>query len=259
MVERVVDQLTIGPEQTVLERQPDLVGTARQPQPARVVLIARLAFGLTQEEAGEPAIDVLGREIDHMIVIPEQGLGLTRVEGIREELRIVVVAALTRADELLRVPVVLGSLIAAMAMDGEVRRTEADVIGRQFIAQTHQNRRALARDERRPGRERRGPDAIDVHVSPDARGRQVGMEAMIALARRQFVEHGVGRDHPRGRERRRRADRRGDRELLDERPQERTREGGGGIEGRSVVGQRPLGDQQRSARHETCAQHEITA
>src|SRR5439155_20934273 len=82
-VEEVEEDLSVRIEHLVGEQQRDVELSTRESkgEGVRVVLVARVSLVEEQVEAGESLVDVLRREIETVVVVPERVHRLARVAG----------------------------------------------------------------------------------------------------------------------------------------------------------------------------------
>ena len=151
-------------------------------------LVAGVELVEERVEAGEALVDVLCREVDAVVVVPERAHRLVDVAGRREGLdgesgqrvRVVLVVEEPRIEEVRGEAVALGRRMAVVEMCRDLRDAEAHVIRRQLVVHAHEDRLTV-----RGMVGRSGDDAV---VAPDGVHRQLGMETVLRLARTDLVE-----------------------------------------------------------------------
>ena len=188
--------LLVDGEPQVLEHQRDVVvGEARQPPAGG--LVAGVLVVEEEVEAEQAGVDVGGGEVQPVVVVPEGGQLLARVEA-GGEVAVVVVPELAGVDPVLGVAVALRGGVAVVQVGGGRGEGEAHLgvpHRRQLVEAAHQHRLAVARRVAGPGRGRRGAVALEApHRGPqrapaaaDRVGR-VGVEVPAELALEDLVE-----------------------------------------------------------------------
>ncbi|MNS90003.1 hypothetical protein D3C72_1240370 [compost metagenome] len=157
---------------------------ARQPQGirARIALVARVDVVEQQVIAGQAAHHVRRGEVQGVVVVEQRAQRLARIADVvlqlvvaRIDIGVEVVlegagrgqgrACLLRAVVVARKTVALRSRVRVVQVGGGLRRAKAHVVLRQLIAEAHDDRLAIAREDDRARRNRARRVAF---VTPDA-------------------------------------------------------------------------------------------
>src|SRR4051794_23009078 len=115
-----------------------------------------------------------------MVVIPERAHPFARIAA-RRPVRIVVIAKSSGIMEIAWKSIALAGAVTVVQMRGNRRQPKSDVVRRQIVPKTHQNRLTVAGLNRQPGKY--------PAVSPTGGRRQVGMKLVLHLLHVDVVEN----------------------------------------------------------------------
>jgi hypothetical protein len=134
-VEGVEDQLSARGVEALVGEHHGYVVVREAGQAEARGLVARVILIEQQVEAREALVDILGREVDAVIVIPERAQRLVDVAvgqmgGIEagEHVRIILIVILAAREEVLGEAVALGRVVGVVQVGGHGREPEARVV-----------------------------------------------------------------------------------------------------------------------------------
>ena len=151
-VEGVEDQLSARRIETFIREHHGDVVVREAGQAEAGGLVSRVILIEQQVEAGEPLVDVLGGEVDPVVVIPERAQRLVdvavgqvgRVEA-REHVRDNLIVILAAREKVLGEAVALGGVVGVVQMGGDRGKTETRVVPGQRVDVADQDGRPVVR------------------------------------------------------------------------------------------------------------------